>query len=71
MTIRSVCADRYTVIVVWDGHGIATDGLPYENSYAWIMRLKDGQVIDGTAFCDSISFDGLWARVHQPDVIAS
>ena len=63
VTIRSVFADGNTVIVVWDGRGIATDGQPYENSYVWIMKLNDGQVIDGTAFYDSISFNDLWARV--------
>ncbi len=63
VTIRSVYADGDTVIVVWDGRGIATDGLPYENSYVWIMRLHEGKVIDGTAFYDSISFNDLWARV--------
>jgi ketosteroid isomerase-like protein len=43
VTIRSVYADGDTVIVVWDGRGMATDGVPYENSYVWIMRLKDGR----------------------------
>jgi len=62
--IRSINADGDTVVVVWDGHGIATDGRPYENSYAWIMRLADGKVIDGTAFYDSISFNDLWTRVR-------
>jgi hypothetical protein len=28
------------------------------------MKLADGQVIDGTAFYDSISFNDLWARVQ-------
>jgi ketosteroid isomerase-like protein len=61
--IRSVLADGDTVVVVWDGHGITHDGQPYENSYAWIMRLRDGLVVDGTAFYDSISFNDLWTRV--------
>jgi ketosteroid isomerase-like protein len=52
------------VIVVWDGRGIANDGQPYENSYAWIMKLAEGLVVDGTAFYDSISFNGLWERVQ-------
>jgi uncharacterized protein len=64
VTIRAVYADGDTVIVIWDGRGIATDGRPYENSYAWIMTLADGKVIDGTAFFDSISFNDLWARVR-------
>lgn len=62
--IRSVYADGDTVIVLWDGRGIAIDGQPYENSYAWFMQLRDGLVIDGTAFYDSISFNALWARVQ-------
>jgi ketosteroid isomerase-like protein len=64
VTIRSVHADGDTVIVVWDGRGVTNDGQPYSNSYAWIMQLRDGQVIDGTAFYDSISFNDLWTRVQ-------
>jgi hypothetical protein len=64
IAIRSIHADGDTVIVVWDGRGIAHDGDPYENSYAWIMKLRDGKVVDGTAFYDSISFNGLWTRVQ-------
>ena len=52
------------MIVLWDGRGIANDGQPYENSYAWFMKLRDGKVIDGTAFYDSISFNDLWTRVQ-------
>jgi ketosteroid isomerase-like protein len=62
--VRSIHADGDTVIVVWDGRGVANDGQPYENSYAWIMRLADGKVVDGTAFYDSISFNELWDRVR-------
>ena len=61
--IRSVVADGDTVVVVWDGRGVANDGEPYENSYAWVMRMRDAEVVDGTAFYDSISFNDLWARV--------
>jgi uncharacterized protein len=61
--IRSVHADGDTAIVVWHGRGVANDGRPYENSYAWIMQLRDGKVVDGTAFYDSISFNDLWERV--------
>jgi ketosteroid isomerase-like protein len=43
VTTRSVHADRDTVIVVWDGRGIASDGEPYENSYAGFMKLRDGK----------------------------
>ena len=62
--IRSIHADRDDVIVVWDGRGAANDGKPYENSYAWFLTMKDGKVVDGTAFYDSISFNDLWERVQ-------
>jgi uncharacterized protein len=62
--VRSIHADGDTVIVVWDGHGVANDGRPYDNSYAWLMRMRDGKVVDGTAFYDSISFNELWERVE-------
>ncbi|HEY1368522.1 MAG TPA: nuclear transport factor 2 family protein [Gaiellaceae bacterium] len=61
--IRSITADGDTVVVLWDGHGVANDGQPYDNTYAWIMRLRDGLVVDGTALYDSIAFDDLWSRV--------
>lgn len=63
ITIRSITAEGDTVVVVWDGRGVANDGRPYENSYAWIMRLADGVVVDGTAFYDSLSFNDLWRRL--------
>jgi ketosteroid isomerase-like protein len=62
--VRSVVADGDTVVVVWDGRGVANDGREYRNSYAWIMRLAGGLVVDGTAFYDSISFNDLWSRVQ-------
>ncbi len=63
-TIRSITADGDTVVVVWDGRGVANDGQPYTNSYAWIMRLGDGQVVEGIAFFDTISFNDLWTRIQ-------
>jgi ketosteroid isomerase-like protein len=61
--IRAVHADGDTVIVVWDGRGVANDGQPYENSYVWVLQMRDGLVVDGTAFYDSIAFNDLWTRV--------
>jgi uncharacterized protein len=63
-TIRSITADGDTAVVIWDGRGIANDGVPYINSYAWIMRLFDGKIIDGTAFFDSMAFNDPWSRVR-------
>jgi hypothetical protein len=52
--------DSSTVIVLWDGRGTTAAGTTYENTYAWFMRLRDGKVVDGTAFYDSIAFGEFW-----------
>ena len=62
--IRATYCDGDTVIVLWDGHGVANDGVPYDNSYVWIMRLDGGKVVEASAFFDSIAFDDLWGRVQ-------
>lgn len=68
VAIRGVYADGDTVIVMWDGHGVAVDGVPYDNTYAWFMTFRDGQVVEATAFYDSIAFNDLWRRVEPvPD----
>jgi uncharacterized protein len=55
--------DNSTVIVLWDGQGTTIAGTTYRNTYAWFMTLRGGQVIDGTAFYDSIAFNELWENV--------
>ena len=39
---------------------MTTAGNVYENTYAWIMTLDGGKVIDVTAFYDSVAFNELW-----------
>jgi len=61
--IREVIADGDTVAVLWDGAGTTVAGTRYENTYAWILRLRDGKISSGLAFYDSIAFDELWHAV--------
>jgi len=48
------------VIVLWDGRGVATEGTPYENIYAFFMRMRDGEL-------DSSPCNNLWDRVKPGD----
>ena len=66
INIRGIIADDLhdTVVVIWDGRGTTITGSVYENTYAWVMRLRDGEVVDGVAFYDSIAFNELWADVQ-------
>ena len=61
--IRNIYADGDTVIVFFDAAGLAKDGKPYTNTYAWFMEMKNGRVIKVSAFYDSIDFNDLWSRV--------
>lgn len=61
--VRRIFAEGDTVIAFFDGAGEARDGVRYENTYVWIMRLEDGEIVDVNAFFDSIAFDALWNRV--------
>lgn len=62
-TIRSIHADGDTVIVFFDASGTARDGAPYDNTYAWFMRMRDGQVVEVSAFFDTLTFNDLWRRL--------
>jgi uncharacterized protein len=62
-TIRDIYTDGDTVIVFFDAEGIARDGLPYRNTYAWFLTLRDDKIVKASAFYDSIAFDNLWSRV--------
>jgi len=62
-TIRSLNVDGDSVIIFFDASGIARDGKPYTNTYAWFWELRDGRVVKAHAFYDSIAFNDLWRRV--------
>jgi uncharacterized protein len=62
-TVRSLHADGDTVVALFDAEGTALDGIPYRNTYAWFLRLRDDRIIAATAFFDSLAFNDLWQRV--------
>src|SRR5262249_4263453 len=62
--IRGIYEDGETVVVLWDGKGVALDGVAYENTYAWFLTMSDGLVVKAVAFFDSIAFNELWRRVQ-------
>lgn len=62
-TIRQITTDGDKVIIFFDAAGVAKDGLPYENTYAWFWEMRDGRVVRAHAFYDSIAFNELWRRL--------
>lgn len=62
-TVHRYYAEGDTVVIHFDAEGVARDGVPYRNTYAWILRLADGRIVEAHAWFDSIAFDELWTRV--------
>ena len=63
-TIRQIYQDGDTVIVFFDASGMARDDVPYANTYAWFLTMRDGRIQNAVAFFDSITFDAFWNRVQ-------
>lgn len=62
-TLRRLYAEGDTVIAFFDAEGVARDGRPYVNTYAWFLRMEDGRIVEANAFFDSVVFDDFWRRV--------
>ncbi|GAB3234898.1 hypothetical protein RMN56_30905 [Micromonospora halotolerans] len=52
-----------TVIIAWNGAGTTTIGTTFTDTVAWFLRMRDGKVVEGTAFFDSTAFNELWQDV--------
>lgn len=62
-TIRNLYAVGDDVIIFFDASGIARDGKPYNNTYAWFWQMRDGKIVKAHAFFDSVVFNDFWRRV--------
>ncbi|QWA13491.1 nuclear transport factor 2 family protein [Sodalis ligni] len=68
IAINGIYGDADMVIAHFQGRGIANDGKPYVNNYAWFLKMRDGLAVEGTAFFDSVAFNDLWTRVPVGNV---
>lgn len=66
-TVRNIYADGSAVVIFFDAHGVARDGKPYANTYAWFFDMQDGKVINASAFFDTLEFNDFWHRVAPDD----
>jgi uncharacterized protein len=62
-TVRALYTDRDMVIAFFDAAGVAKDGKPYNNTYTWYLRMRDGAIVEVVAFFDTIEFTDFWTRV--------
>jgi ketosteroid isomerase-like protein len=62
-TLRALYAEGDMVIALWDGKATAKDGISYNNTYSWYMKVKGDKIIEVIAFFDSIELADLWKRL--------
>lgn len=65
-TSKQIWADGDTVVVNFDAEGLARDGLPYRNSYVWILRMHKGLAVEVTAFLDLAPYEDVLSRIPLP-----
>lgn len=65
---KQLWADGDHVLIQWDGAGVARDGQAYDNSYAWILRMREGKAVEVTAFLDLVPYDDVLRRIPAPPV---
>jgi uncharacterized protein len=56
-SMRGLHADGDMVIALFDAAATTRDGKPYKNMYSWYMRMRDDQIVEVTAFFDSVEFN--------------
>lgn len=64
---RKVWAQGDDVIINWEGEGVARDGLPYRNSYVWILRMQGGRAVEVSAYLDLVPYDDVLRRIPAPE----
>lgn len=67
-TLRELYADGDMVIALWDGKAVAKDGISYNNTYSWYMKVKGAKIVEVIAFFDSIELAELWKRLPDPAI---
>ena len=53
MTIHRLLAEGDHVVAQTSGSAETLDGRRYDNSYCWIMRLRDGRIVEVTEYLDT------------------
>ena len=51
--VKHIVGQGDQVVVLWNGTATAKDGSRYENSYAWHMKMENGQITRVQAFLDT------------------
>ena len=54
--VHNILADGDTVVIRFDGTATTTSGAPYRNQFVWILKMKDGLVVNAEACLDLVAY---------------
>lgn len=54
--VHNIFADGDTIIIRFDGTATTTSGAPYRNQFVWILKMKNGLVVNAEAFLDLVAY---------------
>lgn len=61
-TIHRLIAEGDHVVVETSGQARTLDGLKYDNTYCWVVRLRDGQFVEVTEYSDTALIAAVFDR---------
>ena len=59
-TEYEIVADGPRFVLMWSGEGVMLNGAPYNNSYCWVLDVRDGRVQRIKAYLDTALVDALF-----------
>jgi len=59
-TVINLIAEGDTVVIQWVGNGTTKTGQPYNNSYCYVVQIKNGRIVRGTAYLDTELVRSIW-----------
>lgn len=57
MTVQRLVAEDDHVVALVSGAAETHDGKPYNNSYCWVIRIRDGKFAEVTEYADTALVD--------------
>ncbi|OED00744.1 nuclear transport factor 2 family protein [Rhizobium sp. YK2] len=54
--VHNIFADGDTIIIRFDATATTTSGAPYRNQFVWILKMRDGLVVNAEAFLDLVAY---------------
>ena len=62
--VQAIVADGDRVVVLSEGRATTREGVPYNNSYAQVYTVREGQIVAVTEYMDTALVDAVFGARH-------